>query len=114
MKLIRIKALVSMAFLTILLTSCGAMNNLPTGEFIKSYDSPTSNYTINIYLCNGGATTDYSIRGELVENHNMSKKNIYWSYHEQEANVEWVDEQTVVINGRNLNVLKDIYDFRKE
>ncbi len=120
MKAIHLKALLLAIFLVTVLASCNKINdlifrgmdNLPEGEFLASYNSHTSDYTINIYLC-GGATTDFSIRGELVKNHDGSKKNIYWSYHEQEADVEWIDEETVVINNRTLNVLKDVYDFRK-
>ena len=99
---------------TFVFSSCGAMKNLPEGTFVESYDSPNSNYTINIYLCNGGATTDFAIRGELIDNLNEEEKNIYWGYHEDEADVNWIDEENVVINGRTLNVLKDVYDFRNE
>lgn len=106
--------LVFVALFAILLTSCGTMGNLPKGEFVAAYDSPSSNYTINIYLCNGGATTDFAIRGELIDNLNEKKKNIYWGYHEDEADVNWLDEENVVINGRTLNVLHDVYDFRNE
>lgn len=121
MKVIHVKGLVSVILLLTVLASCSKINNLvfrgmdnlPKGEFLASYDSPSTDYSVNIYLCGGGATVDFSIRGELVENNNGSKKNIYWSYHEQEADVEWLDEETVVINDRTLNVLKDVYDFRK-
>lgn len=99
---------------TLLLSSCRNMANLPQGEFLNSYESPDSNFTINIYLDGGGATTDFAIRGELVDNHNNNKKNIYWGYHEQEADVDWIDEETVIINGRELNIFKDSYDFRRE
>ena len=88
------------------------MSNLPEGKFVESFDSPSLNYTINIYLCDGGATTDYSIRGELVDNSNGNKKNLYWNYHESNAYVEWIDEYTVKINGHILNILSDVYDFR--
>ncbi len=112
----RLMILCFTVFPVMLFTACGVlqgMDNLPEGERIGSYDSPESTYTLNIYLCNGGATTDFSIRGELVENETDNTKNIYWSYHEQEAEVKWIDKETVVINGRTLNVTKDSYDFRK-
>ena len=48
-------------YILFILSSCG----LPDGDFIKAYDSPDQKYTINIYLCNGGATVDFAIRGEL-------------------------------------------------
>ena len=38
--------------------------------------------------------------------------NIYWNYHEDHAEVEWIDDETVIINGIQLNVLTEIYDFR--
>ena len=114
-KMCKVTLFLSLFFLPVLLlTSCGKMTNLPDGEFIGSYDSPTSNYTVNIYLCGGGATIDFALRGELVDNHNNNRKNIYWGYHEDEADVNWIDEETVVINSRTLNVLKDVYDFRNE
>lgn len=99
---------------TISFASCSTVENLPKGEFVRAYDSPSSNFTINIYLCNSGATTDYAIRGELIDNLNAKKKNIYWGYHEDKAYVYWLDEENVVINGRTLNVLHDVYDFRNE
>ena len=90
-----------------------SMDRLPTGDRIGSYPSPTSEYTLNVYLCNGGATVDYSIRGELVTAATGARKNIYWSYHEDAASVRWQDDATVVINGRTLHVPDDVYDFRR-
>lgn len=59
------------------------MNRLPTGEYLTEETSPDGTYTIKAYRNNGGATTSYSIRGELVFNKNNSKtKNIYWNYRE--------------------------------
>jgi hypothetical protein len=43
------------------------MYKLPEGEYLNSTTSPNSNYTINFYLCNGGATTDYAIRGNFYQ-----------------------------------------------
>ena len=90
------------------------MNSLPQGEKLASYSSPSEQYTVVIYLCNGGATVDYSIRGELIDHSTDIKKNIYWSYHESEAKVEWIDETTVMINNKRLNIETDIYDWRQE
>ncbi len=67
-------SLVFVALFAILLTSCGTIGNLPKGEFVAAYDSPNSNFTIDIYLCNGGATTDFAIRGELIDNLNDKKR----------------------------------------
>lgn len=96
-----------------LLVSCYSMEKLPKGELLNTYPSPNEEHQINIYLCDGGATTDWSIRGELVECQTQISKNIYWCYHENDADVQWVDNETVMINGRTLNIHWDVYDWRK-
>lgn len=65
------------------------MNRLPTGEFLTEETSSDGAYTLKAYLSNGGATTDFAIRGELVfNNRNGKTKNIYWNYHEETAEIE--------------------------
>lgn len=91
------------------------MNRLPTGEYLTEESSPDGTYTVKAYLTNGGATTSYSIRGELIFNNRKGKaKNIYWNYREETANIEWIDNDTVVINGHTLNVPKEKFDFRNQ
>ena len=91
------------------------MNTLPTGEYLTEETSPDGTYTVKAYRNNGGATTSYSIRGELVFNKNNSKtKNIYWNYREDTAEIEWIDNDTVVINGHTLEVPNEKFDFRKQ
>jgi hypothetical protein len=41
-------------------------------------------------------------------------KNIYWGYPEKEAIVRWITNDVVIINGKVLNIFKDIYDFRRQ
>lgn len=90
------------------------MNRLPTGEYLTEETSPDGTYTIKAYRNNGGATTSYSIRGELVFNQKNSKtKNIYWNYRENTVEIEWIDNDTVIINGHTLKVPNEIFDFRK-
>ena len=88
-----------------------SMFTLPKGELIYTSESPSGEYIVNIYLTNGGATTDYAVRGELVEG--SKKKNIYWQYHEDSADVSWIGEYEVNINGVVLDVRHDVYDYRK-
>lgn len=89
------------------------MNRLPTGEYLTEQTSPDGTYTLKAYVINGGATTSLAVRGELVFNNENNKiKNIYWNYKEETANIEWKDDDTVVINGHTLNVPKDKFDFR--
>ena len=88
-----------------------SMNNLPSGELILSSESPNGKYTINLYLVNGGATTDYAVRGELC--YGQKTKNIYWQYHEHRSNINWIGEYEVEINGVILDVRSDVYDWRR-
>lgn len=90
-----------------------SMESLPKGEFLTEESSPDGKYTLKAYVTNGGATTSYAIRGELVFNEKSGKtKNIYWNYREEVADIAWVDNDTVIINNRTLNVPKEKYDFR--
>lgn len=90
------------------------MSRLPKGEFISQLQSPNGKYSIKGYLINGGATTSYAIRGELnYNNFEKRPKNIYWNYREKEIIIEWVDDNTVIINGIELDVASEKYDFRR-
>ena len=92
-----------------------SMSRLPKGDLISEVQSPNGTYTIKAYLTNGGATTSYSIRGELnFDNLNKKPMNIYWNYREDKAIIEWIDDDTVIINGHELDVLEDKFDFRRE
>ena len=91
------------------------MNRLPTGEYLTEETSPNGKYTLKAYVTNGGATTSYSVRGELVFNDKDNKtKNIYWNYREESANISWTDNNTVIINGHTLDVTKEKFDFRRQ
>lgn len=83
-------------------------------EVIQEITSPNDNYTITAYLNNGGATSDYAVLCSVTDNRTGKERNIYWQYHCSEANVEWKDERTVIINGVELDVLKDSYDYRND
>lgn len=90
------------------------MNRLPMGDYLTEVTSPDGTYTVKAYLTNGGATTSYAIRGELVNNRNGKTKNIYWNSCEETTEIVWIDNTTVVINGHKLNVPKEKFDFRHQ
>lgn len=89
------------------------MNKLPNGDYISSSYSPQEKYRIDSFLCSGNATTDFSVRCEVVDMSSGNKHNIYWEYHQDTVAVEWIDETTVIINEKKLNILTDVYDWRK-
>lgn len=90
------------------------MNRLPTGEYLTEETSPDGTYTIKTYVSVTSLSSD-AVRGELVFNERNGKtKNIYWNYRESTAKIEWLDNQTVVINGHTLEVPNDKYDWRNQ
>ncbi|WP_420802172.1 DUF5412 family protein [Solibacillus daqui] len=51
--------------------------------------------------------TDYAVRGELNFNkENKKPKNIYWNYHEEKANIKWIDENTVLMVMNQVYLMK--------
>lgn len=90
------------------------MGRLPKGDLISEVTSPDGTYTLKAYVSSGGATTDNAVLGELNFNkENKKAKNIYWNYHEENANIKWLDENTVIINGHKLKVLNETFDYRR-
>lgn len=81
-------------------------------EVIQEVTSPNGTYVVTAYLNNGGATTDYAVLCSVKTKGQTKEKNIYWQYHCEEADIIWLDGQTVQINGVELNVKKDTYDYR--
>ncbi len=83
-------------------------------ELLNEVVSPDGKYTVCAYLNNGGATTDYAVLCSVRNNETEKEKNIYWNYHCAEAEIKWKDEKTVTINGIELNVTKDTFDYRND
>ncbi|MED0759081.1 DUF5412 domain-containing protein [Aneurinibacillus thermoaerophilus] len=91
-----------------------SMSRLPEGDFIKQVDSPDKRHTIKMYIVYGGATVAPAVRGELITNKKETKKNIYWDYRTLDTNVKWLDNDTVSINGHEIDVEKELYDYRRK
>ena len=89
------------------------IQRLDRQEVITISDSPDSSYTVTAYLNNGGATTDYAVLCAVKNNKTGKERNIYWNYHCSTADIEWLDDKTVSINGIELDVTKDLYDYRR-
>jgi len=91
------------------------INSLPEGEFLHLTESPNGDYTVNAYVSESGATVADAVRVEVVYHNKRDKtKNIYWGYRESEAKIIWIDNDTVSINGVELDVQNEVYDWRKE
>lgn len=87
------------------------INYLPKGQYLFSSKSPQGSFTIDVFLCDGGATTDYGIRCSVTDQIGQTR-NIYWNYHEKEAIIVWTDDNTVIINNHSIDVRSQKYDYR--
>ncbi len=81
-------------------------------EFLGETVSSDGKYKIEAYLINGGATVDWSVKCYLREGD--IKKEIYRDYHINEANMIWIDNDTISINNHNIDLPNGKYDFRDE
>ena len=83
-------------------------------EYLTESTSPNGTFTVTSYLNNGGATTSYAVLGILKNNENGKTKNVYWQYRCEKAEMEWLNNETIKINGIELNVKNEIYDYRRK
>ena len=94
-------------------TPLDSMSNLPNGDYLNESTSPNGMYTIRTYLCNGGATVDYAVRGELIINtKNKKAKNVYWEYRVKASEITWDSDDTVIINDHEIDLPNGKYDWR--
>lgn len=113
--IIAIIVIIALGIFSIINTLFYSMSRLPVGEFLTESTSENGAYTIKTYLCNGGATVSYAVRGEVITNDKSHKrKNIYWDYKIDKADISWEDNDTVIINGHKINLPNGKYDWRKD
>lgn len=91
------------------------IDRVPKGDLLAEEVSPTGAYTVLTYVSNGHSTVAPAVRGEVIyHNKNDNKRNLYWAYRIEAGEIEWINEHIVSINGMELDVRKDTYDFRKD
>lgn len=80
-------------------------------ELIEKTTSPNGVYSVEVYLSNPGATSDYSIKAYLQIGN--LKKLIYNKYHDYNANIKWINDNVISINDIHLDLSKgETYDWR--
>ncbi|MZP31336.1 hypothetical protein GTO91_16670 [Heliobacterium undosum] len=114
-----IGCLLPMVIVAVLLLTFGyimffTLRLLPEGHYMTETQSPDKSYTIRFYICDDDPLSADSIRGELMNNQTNVKKNIYWEYRFRELHVDWIDNDTVLINGHRLRLPGDTYDWRRD
>lgn len=89
------------------------IDRIEPGELLVEEVSPGGEYTVKTYLNNGGATVNYAVLGVLYFNDSKKKpKNIYWQYEMENSTVQWHDSDTIIINGKRIDVPDGKYDYR--
>jgi hypothetical protein len=100
------KFLLIIIIFVLLLTGCKDTCSM---DLLETINSPDEKYSIKTYKRNCGATVDFGIVGMLCNNKNKKCKKIYYSYHEYNSFVYWIDNKNVFINNKELNIYKDKY-----
>lgn len=104
------KNILLFVFISVFITGC---QSVCSKDLIESVTSPDEKYTIKTYLINCGATVDWSVKADLCDENDECKQ-IYNCYHENASSVYWIDDETVFINNKTLNIHKDKYDWRRD
>lgn len=84
------------------------------GEVIAIAESPKKKYVFVVKKNSAGASSMFwNLIGIVGDRTNKTEMIIYWD-EGSEAKVTWVDEKTVIINGVELNIEKDTFDYRHD
>ena len=81
-------------------------------ELLTSTTSPDGKYEVRAYLNNGGAGTDYAVLVVLNDKQNNTEKNIFWDSPCEEAKMQWISNDMLLINDKSLHIPDETYDFR--
>lgn len=81
-------------------------------EMIAESDSPDGKYTVTAYL--NKSETDSAVLCSVTAKTFFDRdRNIYYNYPCDKAEISWSDNDTVVINGIEIDVRKGSFDCRK-
>ena len=80
---------------------------------VQTTHSPTNEKILNVYF-RGGVIfhTDYAYVGEIQDLSN-NKKHLFFLLPGEDFDVNWMDENHIVLNGKKINI-KSTYDFRRD
>lgn len=113
-----VNALIAVIVLAVAL-ACGAYSLLYDTQKIEGQEkitesvSPDGKYTVTAYLNSG--ETENAVLCDVTCNKFFGRdRNIYWNYPCDMAEIEWIDGNSVVINGVEIDVRIDTYDCRKD
>ncbi|ERI10618.1 DUF5412 family protein [Aneurinibacillus aneurinilyticus] len=79
------------------------------GKLVNEIKSPDKTYTAMVYWDESDGALRVDAKKNILQN-----RMIYWSWHETQTDVKWIDNYKIIINGKTLDVRKDKYDKRTD
>ena len=85
--------------------SVAPLVNTPLGE----YDSPDKKHVCFVYVSDGGVLSPTTVDAEVQGSWLIGKRTIYVVKHLDKATTLWLDNRTIKINGKKLDIYRDKY-----
>ena len=89
------------------------LEDIKGNEVLTESTSPDKTYTVTAYLNEGEDGSPYAVLCVVKENATGKENNIYYSTESANANIQWSNDSTVVINGTVIDVKNDSFDSRE-
>ncbi|TRZ38515.1 hypothetical protein CEQ21_24320 [Niallia circulans] len=83
---------------------------LPKGFINKTVVSPDEKHEIKLYNISAYFMDYKTVRAVVVNIENKKSKTIYSNVLNKEAEINWLDNKTVIIEGIKLNIERDTYN----
>lgn len=115
----RILALTLVALFMLSFAGCtkeapvSSITEITPQEKLSDSTSPDGKYTVTAYYnADNEDGSDYAVLCVVKDNKSGEERNLYYNTGGANANIQWTDNTTVVINGVVLDVEKDSFDNR--
>lgn len=83
--------------------------SLSSTKVIGNYPSPDEAHTVIVYLESGSAFSPFIVSAKVKGDGILGKRSIYSQDNIENAEVKWLDNRTVEINGVVLDIYNDHY-----
>ena len=88
-------------------------NFLPQGHPGQTLQSPNGDFKAQVYHMSG--FIDYkNVRVDIINNETKKKEMIYYDYVDKALDIMWVEEDTLKIEEKYLQVDRDKFDYRTQ
>ncbi|WP_433596436.1 DUF5412 family protein [Lysinibacillus xylanilyticus] len=88
-------------------------NFLPKGFLNETLPSEDGNYEARVYNYSGFINYK-NVRVEIYNRNTHDSKTIYYNFVDGPLHMSWIDENTIKIENKTLDVKKETYDMRRD